>query len=226
MNKKQITIMAVLGSLIASYFIFDLEQYLNLETLKSQQQALESYRQAHPVQLPIVFFMIYILVVALSLPGATIMTLAAGAIFGLLWGGLLVSFASSIGATGAFLVSRFILRDWVQTKFGEKLKPLNDGIQKDGGFYLFGLRLVPLFPFFMINLLMGLTKIKTWTFYWVSQLGMLAGTAVYVNAGTQLSQINTLKDILSLKLLLSFALLGVFPIIAKQLLQFIQARKS
>jgi uncharacterized membrane protein YdjX (TVP38/TMEM64 family) len=226
MNPKRIIILMAIAAFIASYFIFDLGQYLNLAYLKQQQQSLADYQQLHPIQLAVLFFFAYILVTALSLPGATIMTLAGGAIFGLLQGFILVSFASTIGATLAFLVSRFILRDWVETKFADSLSPLNEGIKKDGAFYLFGLRLVPLFPFFVINLLMGLTKIKTWTFYWVSQIGMLAGTLVYVNAGTQLSQITTVKDILSLKLILSFALLGLFPIIAKLALNYLKAKKS
>lgn len=226
MNLKRLAIFTLIIVFIGCYFIFDLGQYLSLSVLKEQQQALNTYQQSHPLQLAVLFFVAYILVTALSLPGATIMTLAGGAVFGLLTGFILVSFASSIGATLAFLVSRFILRDWVESKFSSSLDPINKGIKKEGAFYLFGLRLVPLFPFFVINLLMGLTQINTWTFYWVSQLGMLAGTLVYVNAGTQLSQINSVKDILSLKLLLSFALLGVFPIIAKSALNYLKARKS
>ncbi|MEN8177600.1 MAG: VTT domain-containing protein, partial [Pseudomonadota bacterium] len=166
-----------------------------------------------------------IVVTALSLPGATIMTLAGGAIFGLLWGALIVSFASTIGATLAFLVSRFLLRDWVQARFGDKLQAVDEGVKKDGALYLFSLRLVPLFPFFVINLVMALTPMKARTFYWVSQIGMLAGTLVYVNAGTQLAQIESLKGILSPGLLVSFALLGLFPLFAKNVMEWVKVRK-
>ena len=171
------------------------------------------------------YFLIYVAVTALSLPGAAVMTLAGGALFGLGIGTLLVSFASSIGATLAFLVSRFLLRDWVQARYGERLGAINPGMEKDGAFYLFTLRLVPVFPFFIINLLMGLTPIRTRTFYWVSQVGMLAGTLVYVNAGTQLARLDSLSGILSPGLLASFALLGVFPLLAKRLVAWVQARK-
>lgn len=225
MNRKRIVTFSVLALAIASYFIFDLGQYLSLEYVKSQQAALESYRQAHPLQTAAVMFVIYVLVTALSLPGATVMTLVVGAIFGLLWGTVLVSFASTLGATLAFLISRFLLREMVQNRFGDKLKAINTGIEKDGAFYLFGLRLVPLFPFFVINLAMGLTNLKTLTFVWVSQVGMFLGTLVYVNAGTQLGQLESPSGILSPGLIFSFALLGVFPIIARKILEGIQARK-
>jgi len=162
-------------------------------------------------------------VTGLSLPGAAIMTLAGGAIFGLLWGTLIVSFASSIGATLAFLASRFVLRDWVQQRFGRQLRPINEGFDKEGGFYLFTLRLVPAFPFFVINLLMGLTPIRAWTFYWVSQAGMLAGTMVYVNAGTQLAGIDSLRGILSPGLIVSMSLLGVFPLVANKIVDVFKA---
>ncbi|WP_418064574.1 FAD-dependent oxidoreductase [Sedimenticola thiotaurini] len=215
----------VLVLLIASFFLFDLGQYFSLDYLKSQQSALETYRQAHPLQTAALMFLVYVLVTALSLPGAAVMTLAVGAIFGLFWGTVLVSFASTLGATLAFLISRFLLRDMVQTRFGDKLAAINKGIEKDGAFYLFGLRLVPLFPFFVINLAMGLTSLKTITFAWVSQVGMLLGTIVYVNAGTQLGKIDSLSGILSPGLILSFVLLGVFPLIARKILDGIQARQ-
>ncbi|WP_428633393.1 FAD-dependent oxidoreductase [Sedimenticola sp.] len=225
MNRKRVVTFIVLALAIASYFIFDLGQYLSLEYVKSQQAALESYRQAHPLQTAAVMFVIYVLVTALSLPGATVMTLVVGAIFGLLWGTILVSFASTLGATLAFLISRFLLREMVQNRFGDKLKAINAGIEKDGAFYLFGLRLVPLFPFFVINLAMGLTTLKTRTFLWVSQVGMFLGTLVYVNAGTQLGQLESPSGILSPGLIFSFVLLGVFPIIARKILEGIRARK-
>jgi pyruvate/2-oxoglutarate dehydrogenase complex dihydrolipoamide dehydrogenase (E3) component/uncharacterized membrane protein YdjX (TVP38/TMEM64 family) len=226
MNRKRIVTLIVLALAIGLFFIFDLGQYLSLDYLKSQQAALQEYRQAHPLQTAAVAFVIYVLVTALSLPGATVMTLGVGAIFGLFWGTVLVSFASTLGATLAFLISRFLLRDLVQNRFGDKLKAINTGIEKDGAFYLFGLRLVPLFPFFVINLVMGLTTLKTLTFAWVSQLGMLLGTLVYVNAGTQLGQLESLSGILSPGLISSFVLLGLFPLIAHKTLDALKARKA
>jgi uncharacterized membrane protein YdjX (TVP38/TMEM64 family) len=168
------------------------------------------------------FFALYVLITALSIPGAAIMTLAAGAVFGLLMGTVIVSFASSLGATLAFLISRFLLRDYVERKFGPTAERLNRGVQTEGAYYLFTLRLVPLFPFFAINLAMGLTRLPTLTFYWVSQLGMLAGTVVYVNAGTQLGQIEATADILSPGLIGSFVLLGLFPLLAKKSVEFVR----
>ena len=215
----------VILTLIGAWFIFDLGSFLSLDYFKTQQAAIDAWRTANPLTAVGVFALIYIAVTALSLPGAAVMTLAGGAVFGLLWGSLIVSFASTIGATLAFLASRFLLRDWVQARFGDRLKSINEGTGKEGGFYLFTLRLVPAFPFFIINLVMGLTPIRTWTFYWVSQIGMLAGTLVYVNAGTQLAQIDSLKDILSPGLLASFALLGIFPLIAKKIVETVKSRK-
>jgi pyruvate/2-oxoglutarate dehydrogenase complex dihydrolipoamide dehydrogenase (E3) component/uncharacterized membrane protein YdjX (TVP38/TMEM64 family) len=225
MKTGKIALVVVVAALIGAFVAFDLGQYFSLDYFKSQQAAISAYFQANPLQTAGIFFAIYVAVTALSLPGAAIMTLVAGAIFGLLWGTVLVSFASSIGATLAFLTSRFLLRDWVQDKFGDKLKAINEGVAKDGAFYLFTLRLVPLFPFFVINLVMGLTPIATRTFYWVSQIGMLLGTIVYVNAGTQIAKIESLKGILSPALLLSFALLGIFPLVAKKIVAVIKARK-
>jgi pyruvate/2-oxoglutarate dehydrogenase complex dihydrolipoamide dehydrogenase (E3) component/uncharacterized membrane protein YdjX (TVP38/TMEM64 family) len=218
-------LIVLIAALIVAFIVFDLGQYFSLSYLKSQQAAIEELYRAKALQTVAAFFLIYVLVTGLSLPGATILTLAAGAIFGLLWGTVIVSFASSIGATLAFLVSRFLLRDSVQAKFRDKLKAVDAGIDRDGAFYLFTLRLVPAFPFFVINLVMGLTSIKTWTFYWVSQLGMLAGTIVYVNAGTQIAQIESAAGILSPALIASFTLLGIFPLIAKKIVAMIKARK-
>jgi pyruvate/2-oxoglutarate dehydrogenase complex dihydrolipoamide dehydrogenase (E3) component/uncharacterized membrane protein YdjX (TVP38/TMEM64 family) len=223
--KSRIALLAVIALAIGAYFYFDLGRFLSLEGFKTQQATLSALVAAHPWQSALAFFGAYVAVAALSLPGAAIMTLVGGAIFGFTKGLVLVSFASAIGATLAFLSSRFLLRDWVQNKFGERLKPINDGVAKDGPFYLFALRLVPLFPFFVVNLVMGLTSIKTWPYYWVSQLGMLAGTAVFVNAGTQLAQISSLKGIISPAILGSFALLGIFPIIAKKVLDILKGRK-
>jgi pyruvate/2-oxoglutarate dehydrogenase complex dihydrolipoamide dehydrogenase (E3) component/uncharacterized membrane protein YdjX (TVP38/TMEM64 family) len=210
---------------VGLFLAFDLGQYLNLATIKSHQAELEAWRAGQPILAGVLFFAAYVAASALSLPGAAVMTLAAGAIFGLGWGMLIVSFASSIGATLAFLASRWLLGDWVQSRFGERLAALNAGVAKEGGFYLFTLRLVPVLPFFVINLAMGLTPIRPLTFYWVSQLGMLAGTFVYVNAGTQLARIDSLSGIVSPRLLGSLVLLGIFPLIAKKIIDMVQARK-
>lgn len=223
--KKAILVVTV-GVLAGLFFYFDLHQLLTLDGLKGGLHDFESWRQGSPWLVAGGFFAFYVLVTALSLPGAAIMTLAAGLLFGLYWGVLIVSFASSIGALLAFLVSRYLFRDWVQQRFGSKLQALNEGIAKEGAFYLFALRLVPLFPFFLINLLMGLTPIRGITFYWVSQLGMLAGTLVYVNAGTQLAGLESLSGILSLPLLLSFALLGLFPLLARFGLELWKRRRT
>ncbi|MEO9654068.1 FAD-dependent oxidoreductase [Marinomonas sp.] len=222
---KKIGLLVLIAAIVAGFFYFDLHQLLTLEGLKSGLVQFEEWRSASPVLVAGVFLLLYVAVTALSLPGAVIMTLAAGALFGLFWGTVIVSFASSIGATLAFLASRYLLQDTVQKRFGDRLKAFNEGVEKEGAFYLFTLRLVPVFPFFLINLLMGLTALKAFTFYWVSQLGMLVGTVVYVNAGTQLGQLESLSGILSPALLLSFVLLGVFPLIAKKLLGVIKARR-
>ena len=225
MNPRKLLLLLALGLLVGAFFVFDLGRFFSLDYFKSQQAAIETWRAAHPGLTAGLFFAGYVAVTGLSLPGAAVMTLVAGAIFGLLWGTVIVSFASTLGATLAFLAARFVLRDWVQGKFGEKLKAINAGMAKEGGLYLFTLRLIPIFPFFIINLLMGLTPIRTWTFYWVSQIGMLAGTLVYVNAGTQLAKIDSLHGILSAELLASFALLGVFPLIAKKIVAVVKARR-
>jgi len=225
MTSSRIILLIFIAAFISAFFYFDLGHYLTLETLKAQQSAIENYRVANPLLAVAVYALVYIAVTGLSLPGAAILTLAGGAVFGVLWGTLIVSFASSIGATLAFLAARFLFRDGVKSRFGDRLKAIDDGVAKEGGFYLFTLRLVPVFPFFMINLLMGLTNMKTWTFYAVSQVGMLAGTAVYVNAGTQLGKIDSLAGILSPGLLGSFVLLGLFPLLAKKIVTIIGARK-
>ena len=225
MNPRKLALIVIIVALIAAFFVFDLGRYFSLDFFKSQQEAIMAYYQTHPFTTAAIFFAIYVAVTGLSLPGAAVMTLIGGAIFGLLWGTLIISFASTIGATLAFLIARFVLRDTVQNRYGRSLKAVNDGVAKDGAFYLFTLRLVPAFPFFIINLVMGLTPIKTWTYYWVSQLGMLPGTLVYVNAGTQIGQIESLSGILSPGLILSFVLLGLFPLIAKKIIEFIKARQ-
>jgi pyruvate/2-oxoglutarate dehydrogenase complex dihydrolipoamide dehydrogenase (E3) component/uncharacterized membrane protein YdjX (TVP38/TMEM64 family) len=222
---RKILLVIVIVAIVLLYFALDLGRYFSLDAFKAQQAAIENLRAAKPLTAALIFFLAYVAVTGLSLPGAAVMTLVAGAIFGLLWGTVLVSFASSIGATLAFLASRFLLRDWVQNRFGERLRAINEGVGKEGGFYLFTLRLVPVFPFFMINLLMGLTPMRAATFYWVSQVGMLAGTLVYVNAGTQLAGVDSLRGILSPGLIASFALLGIFPLIAKKIVDGIKAKK-
>ena len=225
MSKKKLLIVAVLVALVVAFFAFDLGHFLSLDYIKSQQAEFAALAAARPAFVGASFFAIYVAVTALSLPGAAIMTLAAGAIFGLVAGTVIVSFASAIGATLAFLVSRYVLRDSVQQRFAAKLADIDKGIEKEGAFYLFTLRLVPLVPFFVINLVMGLTKMKARTFYWVSQLGMFAGTVVYVNAGTQLAKVDSLKGILKPGLIASFVLLGLFPLIAKKIIDAFKARQ-
>ncbi|WP_298827364.1 FAD-dependent oxidoreductase [uncultured Piscinibacter sp.] len=225
MDRRKLLVIAVVLALVAAYFAFDLGRFLSLEFVKQRQADFAALYDSRPALLIGAYFALYVAVTALSLPGAAIMTLAGGAIFGLVVGTVVVSFASSMGATLAFLASRYVLRDGVRSRFGARLTDIDRGIAKEGGFYLFTLRLVPLFPFFVINLLMGLTTMKAWTFYWVSQIGMLAGTLVYVNAGTQLAKIDSLQGILSPALLGSFVLLGVFPLIAKKIVDGIRARK-
>ncbi len=221
----KLAIVIFIVALIVAFVALDLHRYLTLDYLKSQQQAFDTYYQAHKLSSLLIYFCLYVLVTALSLPGAAVLTLAGAGLFGFWLALLVVSFASSIGATGAFLVSRFLLHDWVQNKFGNRLKAINSGVEKEGAFYLFSLRLVPIFPFFVINLVMGLTPLKVGLYYIVSQIGMLPGTIVYVNAGTQLGQLESAAGILSPALLLSFALLGIFPLVAKRLLNLAQARK-
>ena len=222
---KKVALVLALGTVIGLYFTFDLGQYLNLQTLKTQQENIESFRATYPGLTVLIFFTIYVLITAVSLPGAALLTLASGAIFGVLWGTLIASFASSLGATLALIMSRFLLRDWVMQHFGQRLNTIDEGIKREGAFYLFTLRLVPAFPFFLVNLLFGLTAMKTRTFYWVSQLGMFAGTAVYVNAGTQLASIDSLACIISPAVLGSFLLLGTFPLIARKIVEIGRSNK-
>ena len=212
--------------LLALFFAFDLQRYLTLDYLKASREQFEQLYESSPILVVGSYFLIYVATTALSLPGATILTLAGGALFGLLAGTVIVSFASTLGATLAMLLARFLLQNWVQSRFGEHLQTINSGIEKEGGFYLFTLRLVPAVPFFVINLGMGLTPIRAITFYWVSQLGMLPGTLVYVNAGSELGKLETLGDILSPSLIGSFVLLGVFPLLVKKLVSVIQNRRQ
>ena len=222
---KKILLILIAAIAVGLFFYFDLHQLLTLEGLKGSMAQFSQWREQSPVLVIGAFFLLYVLVTALSLPGAAILTLAAGALFGLLEGLIIVSFASSLGATLAFLVSRYLLRDSIKKRFPERLAAIDAGVDKEGAFYLFTLRLVPVFPFFLINLLMGVTAIKSWTFYWVSQIGMLAGTFVFVNAGTQLAQIESLSGILSFNLIVSFALLGFFPLIAKTILNVFKKQR-
>lgn len=225
MRRGQVVLIAMLVAAGAAFVLLDLGQYFSLSYLKSQKLAFREFYESHFSLTIIVYFLIYVLVTALSLPGAAVMTLAGGAIFGVATGMLIVSFASSIGATIAFLVARYLFRDAVQRRFGAKLRAINEGIEREGSFYLFTLRLIPMFPFFLINLAMGLTPLRTGRFYLVSQIGMLPGTLVYVNAGRQLGNVDSLAGILSPGLLLSFALLGVFPFIARNTVDAYKARK-
>jgi pyruvate/2-oxoglutarate dehydrogenase complex dihydrolipoamide dehydrogenase (E3) component/uncharacterized membrane protein YdjX (TVP38/TMEM64 family) len=225
MNKKKLVVVLMLVTLLVAYFAFDLGHYFSLAYLKQSQTTFAALFAEKPGQVIAIFFIIYVVATAVSLPGATILTLAAGALFGPLLGTVIASFASSLGATLAMLASRYVLRDSVQQRFGTQLAGVNQGLAKDGAFYLFSLRLIPLVPFFVLNLLMGLTTIKTRTYYWVSQLGMLAATFVYVNAGTQLARIDSLKDVASPGLLLSFAALGLFPLVAKKIISMFQNKK-
>jgi pyruvate/2-oxoglutarate dehydrogenase complex dihydrolipoamide dehydrogenase (E3) component/uncharacterized membrane protein YdjX (TVP38/TMEM64 family) len=225
MNWKKVGAALFVVVLIVLFFAFDLKRFLSLDYLKGSQAALAAFYERQPLTVVATYFGIYVLATALSLPGAVILTLAGGAIFGLWWGTLIVSFASSVGATLAFLAARFVLRDSVQARFGQRLADVNRGIERDGAFYLFTLRLIPVIPFFVINLVMGLTKMPARTFYLTSQLGMLAGTLVYVNTGTQIAQIESLKGILSPGLIGSFVLLGLFPLLARKAVSWWQRRK-
>ena len=225
MQFRKLALVLTAGAAIAAFFAFDLGQYLNLRTLKEQQAAIQAFQAAQPLLSIVIYFLVYVVATALSLPGAALLTLAGGAVFGLLWGTVIVSFASTVGATLAFLMSRFLLRDWVERRFGQRLTAIDQGVRREGAFYLFTLRLVPVFPFFLINLLFGLTGMKARTFYWVSQIGMLAGTVVYVNAGTQLGKLESLSGILSPALLGSFALLGIFPLIARRIVEVIRRNR-
>ncbi|GLO61214.1 TVP38/TMEM64 family protein [Vibrio sp. MACH09] len=223
MNKKLIigVLLVALIAILATQF----GQYLTLENAKEQQALLADYIENNFILASAIYFFAYIFITAFSIPGAAVVTLLGAALFGFVTSLVLVSFASSIGATLAFLSSRYLLRDWVQGKFGNKLKTINQGVEKDGPFYLFSLRLIPVFPFFLINLLMGLTPISTARYYLVSQLGMLPGTIVFLNAGTQLANIDSLSGIVSPSVLASFVLLGLFPVIAKWIMKKLRPSK-
>jgi len=225
-RKKKIVILVIVVSLIAAFKVFDLGQYLTLSFLKESLDKFDDLYEKHTVPVIAGYFVVYVLTTSLSLPGASPLSIVGGAVFGLWTATLVVSFASTIGATLACFVSRFLLRDWVQSKFSDKIAKVNEGIEKEGAFYLFTLRLIPLFPFWMINLVMGLTKMPLLKFYWVSQIGMLPGTMVYVNAGKELAKIESVKGIFSPSLIISFALIGIFPIAVKKLVSFYRKRKE
>lgn len=214
-----------LAVLIGLFFLLDLDRFLTLASVRQSLDGLRAIQAAHPVLALGAFMLAYVLMAALSLPGATVMGLAGGAIFGFWTGTIAVSFASTVGATLAFLLSRYLFRDMVRRRFGARLDPIDDGVRREGAWYLFGLRLIPAFPFFLVNLAMGLTAMPARTFYWVSQLGMLGGTMVFVNAGRELARLDSLAGILSPSLLLAFALLGLFPVIAKKVVEGLRARK-
>ncbi len=217
-NLLKLLLLMIVIAAISAFFIFDLQQYANLDYIKEQQASFKAYTDENFILVMTMFIAIYVLATALSLPAAAILTLLAGALFGVVLGTLIASFSSSIGATLAFLMARFLAKDFIQNKYGKALEKLNKGFQQEGAFYLFALRLVPVVPFFMINVVMALLPIRTRTFYWVSQLGMLPGTAVYVLTGTQLAQIESLGDIVSFPVLSAFVLFGLFPIMAKKAL--------
>lgn len=218
--------MIVIAVLIVAVKVFHLDQYLTLSYLKEPLDQLKALYENHRLTVIAGYFIVYVLTTSLSIPGASPLSIAGGALFGFWVTTLVVSFASTIGATLACFVSRFLLRDWIQNKFGDKIAKVNEGIEKEGAFYLFTLRLIPIFPFWMINLVMGLTKMSLFKFYWVSQIGMLPGTMVFVNAGKELSKIESIRGILSPSLIISFALIGIFPITVKKLVALYRSRKG
>ncbi|GAB4389999.1 MAG: hypothetical protein Kow0025_19020 [Thermodesulfovibrionales bacterium] len=225
-NAKRIILLALIAAAAVAYMAFDLGDYFSLSYIKESRERFEAVYSEHTAAVISGYMAVYIVVTALSLPGAAVMTLLGGALFGLAVGTAAVSFASSIGATLACAVARFLLRDWVQSRLGDRLRKINDGMEREGPFYLFTLRLIPVFPFWMINLAMGLSGMRLITFYWVSQLGMLPGTVVYVNAGKHLGRLESPSGIFSWEIILSFALLGVFPLAAKKVLRYVRARRG
>ena len=226
MKLKKILILIIIAGLIVAVKFFHIDRYLTLSFLKGSLDSLKSLYESHRIMVITGYFIIYVLTTTLSLPGASPLGIAGGALFGFWTATIVVSFASTIGATLACLVSRFLLRDWIQNKFGDRIKKVNEGIEKEGAFYLFTLRLIPVFPFWLINLAMGLTKMSLSKFYWVSQIGMLPGTMVFVNAGKELAKIESVKGILSPGLIISFTLIGIFPIMVKKLIALYHSRRQ
>ena len=225
-KKTKIGLLILIILAVIAFFLFDIQQYAKLDYIKAEQQNIFEYYKQNVFFIMVLFVFLYILVTALSLPVATVLTLLGGALFGFSTGLIIVSFASTIGATLAFMMARFLAQDYVQKNYENQLSKINKKFESEGAFYLFALRLVPVFPFFIINVIMALMPIKTWTFYWISQLGMLPGTIVYVYAGTRLAQIETFSDITSPSMLIVFALLGLFPLITKKLVQLIRKDKN
>ena len=225
-NINKVLLVSVAAIIVILFFVLDLQNFLTLEYLKSSKALFISYYESNPILVLGSYFLIYVIMTAFSLPGAVWLTLGGGALLGLLTGTIVVSFASTIGATLAMLISRFLLHDWVQGRFAQQMRVINSGIKKNGGLYLFTLRLLPVVPFFVINMGMGLTPLRTLTFYWVSQLGMLPGTILYVNAGSELAKIESLGDILSPTLIGSFVLLGIFPLAVKKIITVFEARRG
>ena len=224
--RSRIAVLLLIVLVVAAIKITGLDQYLSLARIQELQSRFMVVHQSHPLLVAALFFISYVVATALSIPGAVVLTLVAGAFFGLVWGTLLVSFASTMGATLAFLLARFLLRDWVQKKFADRLAAVNEGVAREGALYLFTMRLIPLFPFFVVNLVMGLTRIPVRTYFWVSQLGMLPGTIVYVNAGQELSRITSLSGIMSPRLLFAFALLGVMPLAARKAITWYRGQRA
>lgn len=226
MNKNKLALIVLFIIVIGLFFILDIGQYLDLAYIKEKQEVINNYYALNPVRTGLIFFISYILITGVSLPGAGIMTLIGGAIFGVVWGTILVSFGSVFGATMAFLIVRYLFHDFVQARFSKQLEPINRGIKNDGGFYLFSIRLIPVFPFFIVNALMALTPIKTLNFALVSQVGMIPLTIVFVNAGTQLAKIQSPSDVLSPELIFSFILIGVFPLAAKKIMAYVKRKRQ
>jgi uncharacterized membrane protein YdjX (TVP38/TMEM64 family) len=225
-TKAKVALVVLIAGLIGLFFFLDGTRYLNLAYLQEIRGTAAAYVEANPVTSSLAYFGLYVAITALSIPGAAAMTLAGGAVFGFAWGFVLVSFASTSGATLAMLVSRTVLRDWVEKRFAGNLEVVHKGLAADGPYYLFGLRMVPLIPFFAINLMMGLTRISVWQFYWVSQLGMLGGTVVYVFAGSQLAGVDNVGDIMNPGLIVAFSLIGLFPLLARKGLAWVRRSKS
>ena len=226
MTKHKLILLSLLIILIAIFFIFGLTDYFSLDYFKAKQASVDNYYNSKPIHSGVIFVSIYIILTSLSLPAAGIMTLIGGAIFGLIWGLILVSIASSSGATLAFLLSRYLFRDTVQKQFSDHLGPINEGIKNDGAFYLFTLRMVPIFPYFMINATMALTPMRTGVFFLVTLIGMLPVTALLVNAGLEISRIESFNDIFSNRLIVTLALLGIFPLLAKKTIELIKSRRN
>ena len=226
MKNKKFLILLLFAVAIALFFALDVGRFFSLAFIKAQQASFSALYDERPVAVTLIFFAVYVLITALSLPGAAIMTLAAGASFGLVWGTVVVSLASTLGATLAMLAARYLLRDTIQKRFAPKLAEVNVGIEKEGGLYLFTLRLAPVIPFFALNLLMGLTRMKVWTFFWVSELGMLAGTLAYVNAGTEIAKVTSLRSVLSPGLIGSLVLLGLLPLVVIKAMDYSKRRKK